>query len=199
MNIDNLETGDILLFNGNYFLSHLIEYLTDSIYSHIGIIIINPNFENKILEGIYVLESGYESKPDIENNRIKYGVQLTKLDDIIKNYDGKLFVRKLICKRNREFYNKIIQIHSDVHNLPYDLNALDWIKAYFNVEIGDVKRKNEFWCSALVCYVYIKLGFLDENIPWTIIRPQDFSSKSRRFIFRKCKLEEDRLLIYSEN
>ena len=196
MNIDNLETGDILLFNGNYFLSHLIEYLTGSIYSHIGIIIINPNFENKILEGIYVLESGYESKPDIEDNRVKYGVQLTKLDDIIKNYDGKLFVRKLICKRNREFYNKIIQIHLDVHNLHADLTTPLHLA---NVEIGDVKRKNEFWCSALVCYAYIKLGFLDENIPWTIIRPQDFSSKSRRFIFRKCKLEEDKLLIYSKN
>ena len=74
------------------------------------------------------------------------------------------------------FYKKIDQIHSDVHNLPYDLNLFDWIKAGLNIKIGNV-QKNTYWCSALVCYIYIKLGFLENNIPWTLISPEDFNSK----------------------
>lgn len=195
MNIDKLETGDMILFNGNYFLSRIIEYFTHSIYSHVGIIIIDPCFENKLLKGIYVLESGYEPTNDPENNRNKYGVQLTKLETFIENYNGKLFIRKLHCTRNKNFYEKIIQIHSNVHNLSYDLNPIDWIKAEFNIHIGNVQKKNTFWCSALVTYFYIKMGFLDKTIDWSLISPQDLSSSSNKLTFYDCILDDDTELI----
>ena len=44
MNINELETGDIILFSGNYFISNIIEFITNSKYSHIAVIIKNPNF-----------------------------------------------------------------------------------------------------------------------------------------------------------
>ena len=47
-----------------------------------------------------MLESGFEDKPDSENNRIKLGVQLTKLEDVIKTYNGNIYIRKLTCVRN---------------------------------------------------------------------------------------------------
>jgi len=191
MNIDDLETGDMLLFNGYYFLSRLIEYFTDSIYSHVGVIIVDPTFDNKILKGIYVLESGYEPVVDVENNRHKYGVQLTDLNTILNNYNGKLFVRKLHCIRSDMFYENLNQIHSDVHNLPYDFDPIDWIKAEFEINIGNVQKRNTFWCSALVVYVYIKLGFLCKNISWTLIKPQDLSSKSNKLLFYNCVLDKD--------
>lgn len=199
MNIDDLETGDMILFNGNYMLSKIIEYFTHSIYSHVGVIIKDPCFENLFLKGIYVLESGYEPKGDPENDRVKYGVQLTKLDTFLNNYNGKIFIRKLHCKRNKIFYDKIIQIHSNVHNLPYDLNPIDWIKADFDIEIGNVQKNNTFWCSALVCYFYIKLGFLNNDIPWTLISPQDLSSYSNKLQFNNCVMDDDIELNYKNN
>ena len=45
MKIDELETGDIILFSGNYFLSYIVEYFTNSIYSHVGVVLKNPNLE----------------------------------------------------------------------------------------------------------------------------------------------------------
>jgi len=53
--------------------------------------------------------------------------------------------------------------------------AIDWIKAEFQIELGDEQKENTFWCSALVTYVYINLGFLDKTLPWTIIAPRRFS------------------------
>jgi hypothetical protein len=191
MNISNLETGDLILFNGYYFVSNIIEYFSGSIFSHCGVIIKDPYFENKSLTGIYVLESGSEEIADPENNRLKTGVQLTKLDTIINTYYGKLYIRKLNCTRDESFYNKLKQIHSDVHNISYDLDPIDWIKAEFNITIGNIQKLDTFWCSALVTYIYIKLGFLNSDIPWTIITPHDLSSTSHRFHFHNCVLDQD--------
>ena len=48
MNLYNiLNTGDIILFEGYYIVSKIIEFLTESNYSHIGIIIKNPKFLDK--------------------------------------------------------------------------------------------------------------------------------------------------------
>ncbi len=194
MNISDLQTGDMILFNGNYFLSRIIEYITGSIYSHAAIIIKNPNFLGEQYQGTYIIESGYEDKKDVENNRYKFGVQLTNFEELLKNYNGKIYVRKLNCERNQDFYQKIIDFHSDVHNLPYDTNPIDWFKAKFNIDIGNIQKKNTFWCSALVSYFYVKLGFLNNNIPWTLIKPQDLSSSSNTLKFIHCTLSDDTII-----
>ncbi len=191
MNINDLQTGDLILFNGNYFLSRFIELITGSIYSHTAIIVKNPNFLGEKYQGTYILESGYEDKKDVENNRIKFGVQLTNFEELLKNYNGKIYVRKLNCQRNQDFEQKVIDFHSDVHNLPYDLNPIDWFKAKFNIDIGNIQKKNTFWCSALVSYFYVKLGFLTKDIPWTLIKPQDLSSSSNKLKFINCTLTDD--------
>lgn len=196
MKINELETGDIILFNGNYFMSHIIEYFTSSIYSHVGIILKNPDLGDTTFKGIYLLESGRENTPDPENNRIKKGVQIINLEEKIKNFNGQIYVRKLHCTRDKEFYEKIKNIHSAVHNIPYDLNPIDWIKADLQLDIGNTHKTNTYWCSALVTYVYVKLGFLDKNIPWSLISPQDLSSSCNKLKFINCILDKDKDIIY---
>lgn len=196
MNIDELETGDIVLFSGNYFLSHIVEYFTNSIYSHVGVILKNPNLGDATFKGIYLLESEREDTPDPENNRIKKGVQIINLEEKIKKYKGRIYVRKLHCTRDKKFYEKIIQIHSAVHNIPYDLHPIDWIKAYYQLDIGNTQKQNTYWCSALVSYVYVELGFLDKNLPWTLLSPQDLSSSSNKLKFINCTLDDDKQIIY---
>lgn len=191
---DILDTGDIILFSGNYLVSKALEFVTDCIYSHVAVVIKNPKFIHKELEdGLYIIESGTESRNDPENNRKKFGVQLTKLDYLIKNYDGKIYYRKLDCIRDDKFYNDIYNIHSDVHNLPYDDNIIDLLKADLNLNIGNTQKKNTFWCSALVAYIYVNLDFLNKDVPWTIISPQDFSSESHKLHFN-CDLSDNILL-----
>ena len=196
MKIDELETGDIILFSGNYFLSYIVEYFTKSIYSHVGVVLKNPNLGDAKFKGIYLLESGFENTPDPENHRIKKGVQIINLEDKIKNYKGRIYVRKLHCTRDKKFYEKIIEIHSTVHNIPYDLNPIDWIKGYFKIDIGNTQKENTYWCSALVSFVYVELGFLNKNIPWTLISPKELSSSSNQLKFINCKLDNDTQIIY---
>ena len=191
MEIESLNTGDIILFHGSYIISRIIEFLAGTEYSHCGVIIKDPWFTPEKLKGLYVLESGSENIPDPENNRVKYGVQLTKLEYIINNYDGSLYIRKLECIRDEQFYNKITQIHSNIHNLPYDFDPIDWIKAFFNINIGDVQKKNTFWCSALLSYFFVQLGFLEKDIPWTIISPAAFSGDSKILKFINCKIDHE--------
>ena len=196
MKIDELETGDIILFSGNYFLSYIVEYFTNSLYSHVGVVLKNPNLGDARFKGIYLLESGFENTPDPENHRIKKGVQIINLEDKIKNYKGRIYVRKLHCTRDKKFYEKIIEIHSTVHNIPYDLNPIDWIKGYYKLDIGNTQKENTYWCSALVSFVYVELGFLDKNIPWTLISPKELSSSSNELKFINCKLDNDKQIIY---
>ena len=55
---DILDTGDIILFSGNYFISKAVEFVTDCEYSHVAVIIKNPKFIDKELEdGLYIIES----------------------------------------------------------------------------------------------------------------------------------------------
>ena len=191
MDIESLNTGDIILFHGSYIISKIIEFLAGTEYSHCGIIIKDPWFTPEKLTGLYVLESGSEDIHDPENNSVKYDVQLTKLEYILKNYDGSLYIRKIDCIRNNFFYNQITLIHSNIHNLPYDFDPIDWIKAFFNIDIGNVEKKNTFWCSALLSYFFVELGFLDKNLPWTIISPKAFSHESKILHFINCKLENE--------
>ena len=54
MKIKDLETGDIILFSGNYLLSYIVEFFTNSMYSHVGVVLKNPNLGDATFKGIYL-------------------------------------------------------------------------------------------------------------------------------------------------
>jgi len=213
INLDELEleTGDILLFNHvknkttpfqmfDNFLSWAISYWTNSPYTHIGIVVKDPDFIDKDgvhnnYKGLYLLESNYEGTPDSEDNQIKFGVQLILLEVAIQNNYSNIYYRKLDCKRDDKFFEKFNEIHTKIHNKPYDINPVDWIKAAFNVDVGNVEKTNTFWCSALVSYIYVNLGFLDKDLPWTIISPEQLSSNGANHLtFKNCTVEKEKLI-----
>jgi len=178
LNAIDFQTGDLLLFseNSNIF-SRLIKYFTHSIYSHCAIILKSPTYIDPKLTGTYILESNYEPYPDAENNiKYKYGVQIQELTNIIKNYDGQIFWRKLNdTNKTHNFNEKMKEIYNIVKNKPYDINPIDWLKAEFNLNIGNVQQTTSFWCSALVVYIYVKLQLLPPNIHWDLIAPCELS------------------------
>ena len=191
-----LETGDLLLFHGTSILSTILEYFGRSKYSHIGMIIKNPKFLNdKLEDGLYVLESSYGYKPDEEDHQIKFGVQLHKLEDIYK--PNTIYVRKLKnIIRDDIFYEKLKNIHTIIHNKPYDLHIMDWIMAEENISkpisINPLwKITNRFWCSALISYVYLRLGWVSD-VNWSLVAPCEFSSKeSKGSLLFICSLDDE--------
>lgn len=205
MDKEQFNTGDILLYEytniynnfTNIFFSlfnSLISWATNSDYSHSSIIIKDPQFTDPPLKGLYVLESSYETFPDAENKESKLGVELVSLDRVIEEYHGKIFWRKLVCDRNKTFYDNLAKAHSVAHNRPYDLVPSDWIKAALHINKGNEQQKKRFWCSALVAYVYVKLGLLSDKTPWTTITPKMLGTESTKeeVVFQNCSLEPEK-------
>ena len=195
MNINEIDfqTGDLLLFHEvGHCLSSLIEYFTKSKYSHCAIILKDPTFIDESYKGIYIIESGIESTPDVVDHKRKFGVQIQKLSDAINYYKGDVYWRKLNCERGEFFDNEIKSIYESTRNIPYDINPMDWIKAGLKIDYGNTHKTTTFFCSALCAYIYVKLGLLPTNIPWTIISPQELSSTGDlNNCFILCNLEDD--------
>ena len=201
--IHKCQTGDLILYSSNNWISNIIEYFTGSKFSHVAMIIKDPTYINPDLAGIFLLESGSESIPDPENHKFKYGVQLTPIGEVIDQYKdgamGKLYYRQLDCLRSNNFINKIKDIHHQVHNKPYDLNIIDWLKAALKIKIGDEHKTNESWCSALITYVYSQLGFLNPDIKWTVVSPNEFSQVEdpSDLKFSNCILHREKIVEFT--
>ena len=175
----DLKTGDLILFNNKSggilgCFTSLIEYFTHSDYSHVAMVIKNPDFIHPSLKGTYIWESSYEGKPDPQDGKIKLGVQITPLHEALNNYNGYVFLRRINCHRDT-FNNKILsEIHEIVYNKPYDIVPKDWIEAIFRKD-DNPQKISRFWCSALIGFIYTKCGILKNETDWSILRPSDFS------------------------
>lgn len=183
MNQYVLNTGDILLCHGDSgddFIDKAIEDMTHSKYIHAAIVIKDPWWLN--LSGLFVLQSnrGPNSYQDVLNQK-KSGVTLNKLNDFLNG-------RQYVCVRSlknikwNENNKKIFEnIFYHVHGKPYDNNICHWlcvgIGSFLKCECFSNKmvKKNDknFWCSALVFYIYVKMIWADVNIDWSSKTPQD--------------------------
>ena len=203
INYDDLETGDLLLFHWTgkcntplncclTFYGKLISCFTKSKYTHSAIVIRNPPWRTD-LKGLYILESSLETFPDAEDNEIKFGVQLVDFKKMIDDFQGDIYVRKLICKRDKNFNDNLIKAQSIVHNRSYDTIVTDYIKAGFKIYKGKVQRLKTFYCSSLVIFIYIKLGFLDKNLPWSVLAPSVLGTEPgiKHLTFKNCTLKSE--------
>tara|TARA_B100001093_G_scaffold466915_1_gene485722 strand:+ start:2452 stop:3099 length:648 start_codon:yes stop_codon:yes gene_type:complete len=197
--LKDCETGDILLYNSKYWYSRLIEIGSGSKFSHISIILKDPTFINPNLKGKYILESSYEDIPDSNTGKKVWGVQIIPLQHVIDEYKnsyvGNLYYRKLKTKKNDEFYEKLKSCIIHTEGDKYDLNPVDWFKAEFQINIGNTRKEDTFWCSALVGYVYCHLGFIDKNISWSILPPKKFSHyENDTLTYYNCFLCPERVI-----
>jgi len=180
--MNELKTGDIILFDyeGHSIISSLLKRFTKSNFTHVGMILKDPKFIHPSLKGLYVWESGKEDDPDPQDNKKKFGVQITpfaELYDIYKNTGSKIYIRKI--KDNKIFTDtNLKKIHDIVYDKPYDIVPLDWIDGYLQKDLNPQKT-NRFWCSALIGYIYTQLGILNPDTDWSILRPCDFSQDSQ--------------------
>lgn len=197
--LETCQTGDILLYNSQYWYSRLIEWGSGSKFSHISIILRDPTFINENLNGLYILESSYEDIPDSNTGEKVWGVQIIPLQHVLdeyqKSYVGNLYYRRLETEKDESFYNKLKECVNHTEGDKYDLNPVDWFKAEFQLDVGNTRKENTFWCSALVGYVYCQLGFIDQDISWSILPPRKFSHfENDRLTYYNCILAPEKLI-----
>ena len=186
--LTTLNTGDIILFSTSKWYSELIEVGDECVYSHCGIVLRDPTYIDPSLNGLYLLESGMEPFPDVIDGKYHFGVQIVPFIDVVNEYvvrhEGAIFHRSLQCKRDYDFEQKIAKAYQIVKDKPYNCDLFDWIEALFGIHLFDKKITSRFWCSALVAYIYVQIGIIEDKIDWTLVTPREWSSCVEcKFIF----------------
>ena len=195
---ETIQTGDLLLFHSKCWYSWLIEWVSGSPYSHVGILLRDPININSSLKGLYLLESSALISTNAETGKGTYGVKISPLDEVLDYYRplvsdpmvsgvngsvsrqgrGTVTYRALETKRDANFYSILKTTHQRVHEKRYNLTPGDWLQAALHTDIGNPEHVNKFWCSALVAFCYVQWGLLPKTIPWSLWSPADFSETS---------------------
>ena len=148
----DFNTGDIILFEDKThnkswldYLSYLIQYFTDSKYSHVGMVVKDPLIKGKTINGLYLLEStGFDHMMDIDDHKTKFGVQIVDLHKRLKANDDVFYYRKLNKERDDRFIDLYNKAYAIVKDKPYDINPTDWCKAEFDLKKGNVQKTNTY-------------------------------------------------------
>lgn len=199
--IKDLKTGDIILFTPGksgifHYIDKVITLASQSSYSHIGMILKNPSFIHPSLKGLYVWQSGWEGREDVNDGKVKVGVQITPLKEVLEDYkDHKVIIRKINCNPLLFSNSKLSKVNEVVYDKPYDILPQDWFLALMKTDY-DPQKTNRFWCSALVGYIYAYCGIINCNTDWSILTPGDFSLCAENLNFEKnCFLEKEEIQI----
>jgi hypothetical protein len=190
LNKKTLKTGDLLLCDDLQYsswgiFSWFIKFMTKSDFSHVGMIVVDPNFTDIPLKGTYVWTSGISDVPDPDDDTKKFGVQFIPYDHFITTYGGKIYLRRIEFTDTEEYHNifndeKLKEIHKVVYDKPYDIVVTDWIEAYCKKD-RHPQKTSRFFCSSFIGYVYTKLGLFNESLDWSILYPSYFSSENKTF------------------
>jgi hypothetical protein len=126
-----------------------------------------------------MLESGQEMFPDAVEHKIKFGVQIVNLRKVIEGYSGNIYVRKLQMKQEdkKTLEPKLIDIWSKIKDLPYDENPWDLLRLIFGFQCGDMQRRDKFFCSALLTFIYDRFQLFQSPIQWDTISPENYNDK----------------------
>ncbi|MCU7767014.1 YiiX/YebB-like N1pC/P60 family cysteine hydrolase [Priestia megaterium] len=152
--ITQIKTGDILLCSGQYLVSELIKKFSDSIFSHVALLI----YWN---DHLLVLES-------VEDD----GVRIVPLSHYISNYEnsgskykGELYIahHQLIDdvnfdkEKTKKMFNKAISLL----NCNYDKDEVAQIIARIALNIGRHKDNDKYICSEFVetCFNEMEIKF----------------------------------------
>ena len=195
------QTGDILLYNSKTFMGRVIEYCTGSLYSHVSMILKDPTYIDPKLTGVYIIESGMEDIPDSLTGKKIAGVQIIPLEHALDYYKnsimGGVYYRQTSIGRDEGFTNKLKSIIKQTEGIKYDLCIFDWFRALFDVEVGNRQRTDQFWCSALLAYIYVELGLLDKDLEWSMIEPKQFSYyENKKLSYKNCEVEPERQITH---
>jgi len=185
-------TGDLILCHSNPppgkkfdpGIDGLIEWATDSPWEHVGMIIKDPWWTSPPLKGVYIFQSGQGPNcyKDVLNGKIE-GVTLNKLSDFLVNRKN-IFTRKLLnFDLDKITKEEFVTSFQTAHGEPYDKNVCHWLAAglnsIFNCKCCNCmnrKHKNDYWCSALVAFMYSKLGIIPKSVDWSNITPAQLNS-----------------------
>ncbi len=121
-----LHTGDIVLFSGTGAVSEVIKRASDSPWTHIGRVIQDGTFGQVLLWE----STSLSPVKDINDNRVKVGVQTVSLSTRIALYEGVVGIRRLSnFPMNADRLSTLIHLRRKFRNRPYEKDMLEMAAA----------------------------------------------------------------------
>lgn len=146
----SLKSGDLLFTSGDYLVSKAIQKVTDSPWSHVGII-----FRLDAIDRLLLLES-------VED----MGVRFAPLSKYLFDYEnGKPYRGRAVLARCQAVdppdITEIARFGIDELTRPYDRDEIGKILARVILGKGKIERDREYICSELVyeCFLKADIGF----------------------------------------
>ncbi len=169
---ENARTGDIILVSGKSLFSLLIKAATFSRWSHVGVIVRlkrqNSTLKSLVQNEVYVLQSIVHSESEmhdvLDRDLVDSGVQLNRIEDVLRVERGKIYYRQLldtgpgavryINKTNSDFikYASRKQYENDLSQLINSVLALN-----------HVEDPSSYFCSEIVADFYFHMGFASRD------------------------------------
>lgn len=174
--MNNINELDILLFSGKGLISYITKFLTFSKWSHVGMIIIDDKpliWECQKLNNV----------SDHYTKKCKKGLQKVDLYDRIKDYDGEVWLRRLLMNRDENFYNKLKEIKLQ------KFKSLEFCTNFFRLfntilpESIDIGKSRGFFCSELVALIFIQMKIIGSEIEPNKYNPSDFDTGKLKHLF----------------
>lgn len=146
--------GDILLFSGKGFVSNFIKLGTMSKWSHVGI----------MLSSGLIAESTTMSNVNdwITKNKVD-GVQITSLEDRLKDYKGKVGVRRLKSSMAPLNVCAMVDAFTEQHLKPYEKNVWELLKSGIDFLPSTSNDLDTVFCSELVALLMHKGNIFIDN------------------------------------
>lgn len=169
---DTLNTGDIVLFEGDDILSATIELGSRSAWSHIGMIVKLGNLRATLLWESFALPHGIIG---LEGNTT--GVMSASFEDRLKvmKHTKRVAVRKLNKPLSAAQETILESAREEFKHKHYETNILELVGAAFDFTgFNNTPDLSTIFCSEMVAEVYQRLGLLDLSIPSDEYVPGDF-------------------------
>ena len=166
---DELATGYIFFASGSYRFSRIIQRLTKSVWSHVGII-----YRDVELKRIMVLEA----EPSVGIRLIPLSKYLKDYQGTRKAYRGQVVIAKLNFDLPHENMNNAISFGLDELTRPYDNWEIIRIFLRIIFKIGKRERNRNYICSELVRDAFAKAGVIFRRFD-TYISPQEIWKDKR--------------------
>ena len=100
----------------------------------------DPDFLNVKLKGIFIWESSYNGTIDPQDGKIKFGVQITPLSDLVNSYNGNIYLRRVNFDKDLLNNKKLRSVHDIVYKKPYDIIPSDWLEAIMRKDENPQKQ-----------------------------------------------------------
>ncbi len=178
----SLQTGDLIFFSGEYAFSKVIEFIEDSPWSHVGMVIRLPGDDN-----LYLFESTslVNLEDELYHDRIK-GPKVVDLYDRLSSYGKELVpykqcdfgVRKANFERTEETHTHLFTYIHDTHGIPTP-DEWEMCKEVIEGKILNKADDNTFiFCSELVAETYMAMGVLNNDHPGNFYTPKDMATQT---------------------